>query len=165
MRNKALTGAAFASALGGLVALEDMRTTAYLDIVGVPTICAGTTKGVKLGDRYTEEQCWEIAENEFRDYERHVLKVIKQPMNSNEQTAFVWLTVNIGKAGFASSSVAREFNAGNNEQACHAIRLWNKVTVNGRKVVSKGLDNRRKAEEALCLLPPKSSWPSWLPRW
>lgn len=161
MRNKALTGAAFASALGGLVAFEGMELTAYKDIVGVPTICAGTTAGVKMGDKKTAAQCWEIAGEEYRKYESTVLRVIQKPMKAQHQKAFTYLAVNIGDAGFAGSTVARKFNAGDTVGACHAIRMWNKVTVNGRKVVSKGLDNRRKAEEALCLYgiePPSYSY-------
>lgn len=151
MRNKALTGAAFTAALSGLVAFEGMELTAYKDIVGVPTICAGTTAGVKMGDRKTAEQCWEIAGEEYRKYESAVLRVIDKPMKPQHQKAFTYLAVNIGVSGFANSTTAIRFNAGDVEGACHAIRLWNKVTVNGKKVVSKGLDNRRKAEEALCL--------------
>lgn len=153
MRNKSLIGAAFAAALSGLVALEGMKTTAYLDIVGVPTICAGTTRGVKLGDVKTTEQCWSIAASEFREYEKVVIDKIKVPLNTNEQTALTWLAVNIGKAGFADSTVIARFNRGDHTGGCKAIRLWNKVTIKGKKVFSKGLDNRRAAEETVCLRP------------
>lgn len=151
MRNKPLLGAAFAAALGGLVSLEGMRTTAYLDIVGVPTICAGTTRGVQLGDTKTKDQCWSIAAAEFREYERVVIANIKVPLKPNEQAALVWFCVNVGKYGCVGSTTFREFNAGNSVEGCHALRMWNKVTINGKKVVSKGIDNRRKAEENLCL--------------
>lgn len=153
MRNKALTGAAFAAALSGLVTLEGMRTTAYLDVVGVPTICAGTTRGVKLGDTKTEAQCWTLAAAEFREYEQTVIDNIKVKLKPNEQAALVFFCVNVGKNGCKGSTTFREFNAGNSEKGCRALRMWNKGTVNGRKVVIKGLDNRRAAEEALCLNP------------
>ena len=151
MRNKALFGAAFTAALGGLVSLEGMRTTAYLDIVGVPTICAGTTRGVKLGDTKTKEQCWSIAAAEFREYEKVVIDNIKVPLKPNVQASAVWFCINVGKNGCTNSTAFRLFNEGKIAEGCHAYRMWNKVTVNGRKVVSRGLDNRRKAEEAVCL--------------
>lgn len=156
MRNKSLIGAAFAAALSGLVALEGMKTTAYRDIVGVPTICAGTTDGVRMGDTKTLAQCWSIAEAEFRSYEKVVIDTIKVPLNPNQQTALTWLAVNIGRYGFKDSTVAARFNRGDYVGGCHAIRMWNKVTVNGRKVFSKGLDNRRETEESLCLKPFQS---------
>lgn len=156
MRNRILMGAAFSAALSGLVALEGMRTTAYLDIVGKPTICAGTTEGVKLGDTKTVQQCWSIAEAEFRKFEKVVIDGITVPLNPNQQTALVWFSVNIGKYGFLDSTARARFNRGDYVGGCHALRMWNKVTVNGRKVFSKGVDNRRAAEEALCLKPYQS---------
>src|SRR5690606_2252077 len=111
MRNKALIGYAFTAALSGLVALEGMRTSTYLDSVGVPTICAGTTKGVKLGDTKTVEQCWTIAEAEYREYEKVVIDNIKVPLRANEQVALTYFCVNVGKYGCKGSTTFREFNA------------------------------------------------------
>lgn len=153
MRNKALAGVAFSAALAGLISLEGMELTAYKDIVGVPTICAGTTRGVKMGDTKTAEQCWTIAASEYREFEKTVIDNIKVPLNANQQTALTWFCVNVGKSGCTNSTAFREINAWNYVRGCNALRMWNKVTVNGRKVVSKGLDNRRKAEESLCLKP------------
>ena len=39
------------------VASESVRNHVYLDLVGVPTICFGHTKGVSLGDHMTDAQC------------------------------------------------------------------------------------------------------------
>jgi lysozyme len=153
MRNKALLGAAFTAALSGLVTLEGMRTTAYLDVVGVPTICAGTTRGVKLGDTKTLAQCWTLAEAEFREYEKVVLDNIVVPIQPNVQAALVFFCVNVGKAGCKGSTTFRKINAGDTVGGCHALRMWNKGTIKGKKVVIPGLDNRRKAEESLCLNP------------
>lgn len=153
MRNKALVGAAFSAALAGLISLEGMELTAYKDIVGVPTICAGTTRGVKMGDTKTAEQCWTIAASEYREYEKTVTNGITVPLNSNQQAALTWFTVNVGKYGFLDSAARRKFNSGDYVGGCQALGMWNKVTLNGRKVVSKGLQNRRQAEINLCLKP------------
>lgn len=156
LRNKSLVGAAFSAALAGLITLEGMELTAYRDIVGVPTICAGTTRGVKMGDTKTPEQCWSIAAAEFKEYEQFVLSKVRVPLNPNQQTSLVWFTINVGKYGFADSTTLRELNARNYTRACNAIPMWDKVTVNGKKVVSKGLQNRRKVERDLCLKPYRS---------
>lgn len=44
-------------AIGVIGGYEGLRTRAYPDMVGVPTVCFGETRGVKLGDVYTVEQC------------------------------------------------------------------------------------------------------------
>ena len=163
MRNKPVVGAALAAALAGLISLEGMRTTAYLDVIGVPTICAGSTKGVKLGDKKTPEQCWQVTEEEYKEYEQTVLKAIRVKIDANVQIALTYFCVNVGKAGCTSSTAFREINAGNLVAGCKALRMWNKGTVNGKKVVIPGLDNRRAAEERLCLSKSPSVWsPSWL---
>ena len=36
---------------------EGLRQVAYRDPVGITTICFGSTKGVKMGDTATFEQC------------------------------------------------------------------------------------------------------------
>ncbi|HHP7177414.1 TPA: glycoside hydrolase family protein, partial [Pseudomonas aeruginosa] len=51
-----VTGAvAIASAL--VAAHEGRSLVAYVDPVGIPTICEGITAGVRLGDRATPQQC------------------------------------------------------------------------------------------------------------
>lgn len=161
--NKPLVGAVFAAALSGLVALEGMRTTAYLDSVGVPTICAGTTKGVKLGDRKTEEQCWTIAEAEYREYEQHVISRLKVKVDPQVQIALTYFAVNVGKGGYSGSTALARINAGDIQGGCSALRMWNKGRIHGKLVVIKGLDNRRAAEERLCKSksPSLFSW-AWL---
>ncbi len=67
-------------------------------------------------------------------------------MTSHEFGAFVSLTHNIGVGAFTKSTAARKFNKGDKVGAAKAILLWNKITVNGVKVVSQGLINRRASE-------------------
>lgn len=151
MRNKPLIGAAFAAALSGFVALEGMKTTAYLDVVGVPTICAGSTVGVKLGQTKTIEQCWQMAAAEYKEYEKTVIDNIKVEIPEHVQVALTYFCANVGKTGCKNSTTFRLINQGDIVNGCHALRMWNKGTVKGKKVVIKGLDNRRAAEERVCL--------------
>ncbi len=51
-------GAVVTALVIGIVgAWEGVRTVAYRDVVGIPTVCFGETRGVKIGDRYTLEEC------------------------------------------------------------------------------------------------------------
>ena len=43
-------------AVGIVGGFEGLRTKAYRDVVGVPTICFGETRGVKMGDTATDAQ-------------------------------------------------------------------------------------------------------------
>ena len=47
---------------------EGLETTAYRDIVGVPTVCYGETRGVKMGDAYTKDQCMDMLKVAVGEY-------------------------------------------------------------------------------------------------
>lgn len=157
MRNKALIGAALAAAIGGLYTLEGVKFDAYRDIAGVPTICAGTTQGVSIGDKATPQQCWDMTVADYRKHEAAVLKAINVSLNINQQMALTFFCYNVGVSACVSSTAFRLINAGDYTAGCQAMALFNKVTINGKKVVSKGIVNRRAAEVKLCLASP-SSW-------
>lgn len=164
MRNKALTGALLGLALGGLATLEGTSKVAYRDIAGVPTICSGTTAGVRMGDTATDADCYRMTLADYRKFEKVVLDNITIPLKVNEQVALTYLCYNIGAGrkatatrkqvdGCITSTAFRLFNQGRTMEGCEAFRLWNKVTINRRRVRSKGLDNRRDAEVRLCVTP------------
>lgn len=81
-------------------------------------------------------------------------------LNDDEVGALTCLAYNIGVGevggadDFADSTVRRRLLAGDRAGAADAFLMWNKGTVNGRRVVLPGLDNRRKAERALFLTQP-----------
>jgi len=79
--------------------------------------------------------------------------MLTAPANDNQFGAFVSLAYNIGPGAFSRSSALRRFNEGKVALAAEAILAWNKATVNGRKVVLRGLARRREAEKALFLSP------------
>lgn len=139
--------AAMAVALVG--AWEGLRTEAYLDIVDVPTVCYGETRGVKLGDRYTRAQCGDMLVTGLRDFEAGMRRCLANPDAIADETyvAMLSATYNVGVAGFCGSSMARRLNAGDVRGACDALLLWNKA---GGRVV-QGLVNRRQDERRLCL--------------
>lgn len=125
---------------------EGLRLKAYQDSVGVWTIGWGHTKGVVYGMEITESQALAYLINDLADAAVAVKTAIKVPMTDNEYGAFISLTHNIGVNGFAKSTAARKFNKGDKDGAAKGILMWNKITVNGAKVASRGLINRREAE-------------------
>ena len=58
---------------------------------------------------------------------------------------------NVGVGAYSTSSVAREFNAGNFQAGCNALKLYNKARVNNVLTVIPGLVNRRQHEYDVCV--------------
>ena len=146
--------AAIAAALVAFVgAWEGLSLKAYRDVVGVPTICYGETEGVKMGQKMTLAECKARFIKSLDKHAEEMEACLKSPHTLPDKVyvSCASLTDNICSGAFCKSSVARYANAGNLKQACHSIRLYNKGRVNGKLQVIKGLENRRKAEEKLCL--------------
>lgn len=143
------SGALMAAAVALVGAWEGVRTVAYRDIVGVPTVCFGETRGVKMGDRYTMDECKAMLGDALVEFETGMRACLTNPdaIPAKSYTAFLSLSYNIGTRAFCGSTVARRANAGDIEGACNAIPAWNKA---GGKVV-KGLVNRRAEEQRICL--------------
>jgi lysozyme len=125
---------------------EGLRLKAYRDSVGVLTIGYGHTKGVHSVMKITDSQASEYLVADLRIASTGVRDAISKPMTSHEFGAFISLTHNIGVGAFTNSTAARKFNKGDKNGAAKAILMWNKITIDGKKVVSQGLVNRRSSE-------------------
>jgi lysozyme len=127
---------------------EGLQLVAYRDPIGIPTVCYGETRGVKMGDRYTKEQCSDMLLREIVEFASEVERCVPwDSLPDTRKVAVVSLAYNIGSGGFCKSSVARELRAGNVAEACDAFLRFNRAG----GVVWRGLTNRRKAERELCL--------------
>lgn len=129
---------------------------AYLDVVGVPTICDGITRingvPIKMGSTATEQQCALLLEHELIAHAQGVLKCAPTLYGRTYQVfAAVSLAYNIGVGAFCKSTAARMFNAKQWVKGCNGILPYNKGRVKGQLRVIRGLDSRRKREHAICL--------------
>lgn len=143
-------GAVALLAIATIGGFEGMRTRAYLPLPNdVPTICFGSTKGVKLGDVKTVEECKDILLSDIQEHERGMRACLKAPDALSDRTyvAFTSTAFNIGIGAFCGGSIARKINAGDVRGACNAILLYDKFK--GKAL--PGLTRRRKQEQALCL--------------
>lgn len=132
-------------------AREGMRLQAYLDIVGVPTICAGSTRGVQMGMRRTLAECRALLRAEVAEYRTALHRYFTADTRARRlpprrDAAFVSLAYNVGVAGAGRSTAVRRLNAGDVPGACDAITWWDRA---GGRVV-RGLVLRRAAERDLC---------------
>ncbi|MEI2386020.1 lysozyme [Breoghania sp. JC706] len=150
MASRLKKGAAAAAVAVALIGgWEGLRLSAYRDIVGVPTVCYGETRGVTLGDRHTKPQCDAMLLASIQRHEAGMRRCLKAPdaIPIKSYVAFVSLTYNIGVGAFCKSTTARRLNAGDVRGACESATWFNKA--GGRRV--PGLENRRAAEHELCL--------------
>ncbi len=142
---------------------EGLELDAYIDAVGVWTIGYGTTAAAgvgispKRGMRITEAEAEEYLRRGIDKFATQIRPYFTREPNANQFGAFVSLAYNIGPSAFRGSSALRKFNAGDLAGAADAILLWNKGTVNGKKVMLRGLVRRREAERAMFLKPTKAA--------
>jgi lysozyme len=144
-RRAAPWAAAGAIFIGGW---EGLQLVAYRDPIGIPTVCYGETRGVKMGDRYTKEQCSDMLLREVLQFASEVERCVPwEELPDTRKIAAVSLAYNIGSGAFCKSTVARELRFGNVREACDAFMRWTRAG----GVEWRGLVRRREAERELCL--------------
>lgn len=143
--------------LSTLIEGEGMRTEAYLDGAGVPTICVGHTKGVKLGMKVSKEQCEVWLREDLAWSETSVRRWVRVPLTQHQYDALVLFVFNVGDGNFARSTLLRKLNAGDTAGALAEFPKWNKIRnpKTGKLEPSRGLSNRRRMEMNLFIKESK----------
>ena len=138
---------------------EGRRLVPYQDIVGVWTVCEGETR-VPMFDQHgklivrTEEQCDDMSAGMYQEFLDHVAQV--NP--GIERYPFMHAgmadtAINIGKAGYTRSSMARNYRGGRFREACRSILKYKYAggrVVNGLRLRRTGDIDRIGAYE-VCL--------------
>lgn len=142
-----------AEALEILKDREALRLTAYQDQAGVWTIGYGATyyeSGAKVrqGDTITAARAVQLLAYHVGVAASGVNNVIKATLNQGQFDALVSFAYNVGVPRFTSSTLKTLVNTNPNDlDRIEAEFLkWVYVTVNGVKVQSAGLVNRRREE-------------------
>ena len=154
---------AVAIALAIIPKFEGRSLVAYLDPVRIPTICEGYTKGVKLGDRATEDQCNKYTLESIIEadaiFQVFVPQTVRDNISPQAHAAFLSFIYNVGpgkkgvKDGFVYlksgrySTMLTKLRMGDIEGACKQLPLW--TTAGGKEL--RGLVIRRAEEMRLCL--------------
>jgi len=97
----------------------------------------------------TDEQVDALLKKDIEEFVRGVNAVLEVEVAQCEFDALVSLAFNIGLAGFYRSSVLRKLNEGIEEDLSKYFALWNKITIHGKKVESRGLTRRRHIESMI----------------
>ena len=125
----------------------------YRCAANVPTIGYGSTrykgKPVKDGMKISMQDADNLLAEELHEYESHINNMVKVPVSENQFSALVAWCFNIGPSAAKGSSAIRLLNEQKYDEVPKSMKLWNKATVNGEKVVLEGLVRRREAEALL----------------
>lgn len=150
MASRLKKGSAIAAAVIACVStFEGLRTVAYRDPIGIPTVCFGETRGVKMGDSYTVAQCKDMLGDGLKEFETGMRACMKQPdqVLSGAYVASLSFTWNIGIGAFCKSTMVKKLNSGDVTGACNELLKWDRAA----GIRLPGLTKRRVAERALCL--------------
>lgn len=148
-----------------LKARECLRLTAYRCQAGKLTIGWGHTDGVRPGQKITEAQACGLLAADVLPLERHLNKLQESDgvkLKQNEYDALISFIFNVGQKAFQISTMRKKLVAGRPaEEIAAEFEKWVYVTVTekvtnedgtienvSKKIVSNGLQNRRKSEKA-----------------
>lgn len=126
----------------GIVAHEGMKKVAYVDPVGVVTVCAGHTATAQLGQVKTEAECAELLKSDVKHAEAAVKRLVKVPLTQEQYDAVVSFVFNVGESNFAGSTLLKKINAFDCWGAGAEFSRWTK----GGGRVLPGLVKRRASE-------------------
>lgn len=147
---KTILTSAVVLSVGILVELEGYESKPYYDIAGVLTECYGNTKGVDINKPKTLEQCTALLNEESS---RIGLMLIKDTPYHTVGTlaSGISFVYNIGDGAYRSSTYRKKLQEDKLVEACNEMNKWVYITQSGKKVKSKGLQNRRAKEVEVCL--------------
>lgn len=149
--NRKATALALAVAIA--VPMEGLRQAAYRDVTGLPTVCFGSTVGVKMGDFRTVPECKALLTKEMSNVIETVDRC-RPGLPSETLAAFSDAAYNVGPhiaCDPVRSTAARLLAAGDIAGGCRQLPRWNRARVAGVSVELPGLTKRRAMETELCL--------------
>lgn len=135
------------SAAGAKFIMQEEGTvqTAYLDAVGIPTICTGSTTNVFLGQTATLAECEQRLQEDTTYAGKAVGRLVAVKLTQGQYDALVSFVFNVGPGAFAKSTLLKRINAGQCEQAGQEFLRWDRA--GGQRL--KGLTKRRAKESAM----------------
>ena len=122
--------------------MEGLRLTAYRDAAGVPTIGYGHTKGVRMGDRISEDWARRLLRQDVAEVERQV-KAMRVASTDGQLDALVSFAFNVGISRLRRSALLRVIREGGTKlQIQREFKRW--VYAGGQRL--RGLELRREWE-------------------
>ncbi len=149
VRTLAAVLAASSVAVGTIATFEGYVPVGYPDPalgVSLPTACYGSTKGIVIGRRYSEQECTAMLADDVVRHGLDIAPCLPAALPLETHAAFVSFGFNVGSAKFCASTLSRKARAGDLAGACAELSKW--VFAGGQRF--RGLERRRAAERELC---------------
>lgn len=153
---------------------EGLRQAAYVDPVGIPTICFGETRGVVIGNTKTKDECRALLASRLLEFDamfrQCATPVVADRLQPAQYAAYVSFLYNVGpgkhrvKDGFCvlkgkkdsqgvwsqprESTMLRQLKEGNVLASCNEFPKW-ATGIGG--IPLRGLTLRRAEERRMCL--------------
>lgn len=108
-------------------------------------------KAYKMYPGLTEDGAYLMLIDDLKTFESLVRKMVRVELNEKQIGALVSFSYNLGSVALKNSTLLQCVNNHNFKAAADEFAKWNKATVDGIKVIMKGLTNRRAAEAKLFL--------------
>ena len=126
--------------------LKPYQCPAKLWTIGVGHLIGdGKTLPPEWNRTFTKDECYALLAKDVAKFERGISKFVPVPLSQGEYDCLVSCSFNLGLGTLQRSTLRQALLRGNKIAAMESLRKYNKA---GGKVL-KGLDNRRKDEEAL----------------
>lgn len=141
-----------------IVEFEGFRSELYLDQAGHCTIGVGhlvhlgacnDSDKAKFRGGISRAKAIEFMRHDARSKIDAVSSNVTVPLSQEQFDALVSFTFNVGEGAFEDSTLLKKLNEGDHAAVPTQLARWNKVTINGKKVASKGLTRRRGREARL----------------
>ncbi len=132
---------------------EGFKSKPYLDSVGKATIGYGSTyyvdgTPVSMADKpINQTKASQLLLKTLELFSKRVDELIEVPVTTNQFSALVSFSYNVGVHNFKISTLRHELNRGKFVEAANEFPKWRKAG----GVILKGLERRRAAEKELFL--------------
>jgi len=141
---------------------EGCELDPYLDQAGYLTVGVGhllSGEDDPWNKTITVDEADYLLSGDVQPPEEVIMEEVQVEIHQNHFNALASLIFNIGTGAFRDSTLLRVLNEGDYMGAADQFLVWNKITVDGEKVASQGLTNRREAERTLFLTSVKKPAP------
>lgn len=143
-----VAGSALAIAGALITRWEGVRYTPYRDTGGILTVCLGHTgSDVIAGKQYTADECDAFKAHDLATANAAVKRCLPMPLLPQIEGALTSAVFNAGPKVVCGSTLQTMAQLNDWPGACRQLTRWKYI---GREV-SKGLENRRMDESAVCL--------------
>lgn len=129
---------------------ESHSLDAYLCPAGKWTISWGITgSDVYEGLTITQAQSEQMFSNKIEFFACSIYPLIQKKINKEQFIALLSFAYNAGVASLRSSTLLKKLNAGVISEVPQQFLKWKYATINGKKVILRGLVKRRLSESEL----------------